>query len=102
MITTFVQALMGAEADAVCGARVRRPVAARADQHPQRLPASGLGHPRRHRRVGDPEARYMSCQVAGVGVQDHRRPVGRLPVTEGGELLRRSRLFFSRPHADGL
>ena len=55
MITTFVEALMGAEADAVCGAEygVR---SERTHEHPQRLPASGVGHPRRHDRVGDPEA----------------------------------------------
>ena len=55
MITTFVQALMGAEADAVCGAEYG--VRSRgAHQHPQRLPAPGLGHPRRHDRAGDPQA----------------------------------------------
>ena len=55
MLTTFINTLMSAEADAVCGAEYgeRQPGA---DQRPQRLPAPGLRHPRRHPGRGDPEA----------------------------------------------
>jgi transposase-like protein len=55
LLRVFVQALMSADADAVCNAPyggAQRP----AQQHPQRLPATRLGHPDRHDRVGDPEA----------------------------------------------
>ena len=47
MLHTFVQALMSAEADAICGAPYgeRSPGA---DQLPQRLPDPGLRHPHRH------------------------------------------------------
>ena len=50
MVQTFVEALMGAEADAVCGAAYGERSDG-ADQHPQRLPAPGLGHPGRHDRA---------------------------------------------------
>ena len=55
MLTTFIDTLMSAEADAVCGAAVRRAQPG-AGQHPQRLPAPRLRHPRRHPGRGDPEA----------------------------------------------
>jgi len=46
MLSTFVQALMSAEANASCGARMAS--AARSDQLPQRPPDPGLRHPHRH------------------------------------------------------
>ena len=51
---------MGAEADAVCGAEygVRSDGA---DQHAQRVPAAGVGHPGRHDRAGDPETAYRAA-----------------------------------------
>ena len=54
MLSTFIQALMGAEADAVCGAGYGERSAG-AGQLPQRVPAPGLRHPGRHHRRGDPE-----------------------------------------------
>ena len=53
MVQTFAEALMSADADSVCGAgyRQRSP-----QQHPQRLSASGVGHPRRQHRPGYPQA----------------------------------------------
>src|SRR4051812_6922601 len=55
LLKTFVEALMGAEADAVCGAgyreRQRGP-----GELAQRLPGAGVGHPRRHRRAGHSQA----------------------------------------------
>ena len=55
MLSTFVQALMSAEADAICGAPYgeRSPGA---DQLPQRLPDPGLRHPHRHDGGRDPQA----------------------------------------------
>ena len=50
MVQTFAEALMGAEADAVCGAGYGE----RSDgagEHPQRVPAAGLGHPGREHRA---------------------------------------------------
>ena len=55
MLTTFINTLMSAEADAVCGAEYGEPEPG-AGQHPQRLPAPRLRHPRRHPGRGDPEA----------------------------------------------
>lgn len=55
LLKTFVEALMGAEADAVCGAAYGQRTPERVNS-PERLPAAGLGHPRRHRRAGDPQA----------------------------------------------
>ena len=54
MVKQFAEALMSAEADAAVRRRLRAAVRA-AGQLAQRLPAAGLGHPRRHRRAGDPE-----------------------------------------------
>jgi hypothetical protein len=54
MVKTFAEALMSAEADAVCGGTLRA-TQRRTHEPAQRLPAPGLGHPRRHGRVGDPE-----------------------------------------------
>ena len=55
MVTTFAEALMGAEADAVCGA----PFGVRSEERVNtrngyRRP--GVGHPGRQHRAGDPEA----------------------------------------------
>src|SRR4051812_45753193 len=54
MLTTFINTLMSAEADAVCGAEYG--ARSRADQQPQRLPVPGVRHPRRHASGGDPQA----------------------------------------------
>ena len=55
MLQTFAEALMSADADAVCGAGYgqRGPGP---EEHPQRLPARRVGYPRRVDRSGDPEA----------------------------------------------
>lgn len=50
LLATFIHALMGAEADALCGTQCR------ADQFPQRVPAAPIRHPRRHFGVGDSQA----------------------------------------------
>ena len=55
MLTTFINTLMSAEADAVCGAAYGE-IEPGADQRPQRLPAPRVRHPRRHPRRRDPEA----------------------------------------------
>ena len=55
MLSTFVQALMSAEADAICGAAYGERVRG-ADQLPQRLPDPGLRHPDRHDGGRDPQA----------------------------------------------
>jgi len=55
MVQDFAQALMGAEADALCGAGY-------GERSPERvnirkwLPRARLGYPRRHDRARDPEA----------------------------------------------
>jgi putative transposase len=54
MLTTFIDTLMSAEADAVCGAdygQQRVP-----DQRAQRLPGPGVRYPRQHPRPCDSEA----------------------------------------------
>ena len=53
--SAFINTLLSAEADAVCGAEygTRQPGA---DQPPQRLPAPRLRHPGRHPRRRDPQA----------------------------------------------
>ena len=55
MLQTFAEALMSADADAVCGAGYGQRNPDRTNT-PQRLPAPRLGHPRRVDRSGDPEA----------------------------------------------
>src|SRR3954451_7982907 len=55
MLSTFVQALMSAEADAVCGADYGSRSVERGNRR-NGYWGSGVGHPRRHRRAGDPEA----------------------------------------------
>ena len=50
MLTTFINALMSAEADAVCGAPYGMPAPDRVER-PQRLPAPGLRHPGRDART---------------------------------------------------
>jgi putative transposase len=56
LLTTFVNALLSAQADAVCGAGYGE-TDARADQLPQRLPALGPGHPGRDPRRPVPKLR---------------------------------------------
>src|SRR5581483_5970 len=53
MLTTFINTLMSAEADAVCGAPYGLPGPHRVNV---RVPAPGLRHPGREAGRGDPEA----------------------------------------------
>ena len=55
MLATFMNTLMSAEADAVCGAPYGTSSPDRVNV-PQRVPPPGLRHPGRHDRRGDPEA----------------------------------------------
>jgi Transposase, Mutator family len=56
MVKQFAEALMAAEADAVCGAGYRERSSERVNsRNGYRLPATGLGHPRGQHRAGDPE-----------------------------------------------
>ena len=55
LVEHTVNALLSADADALCGARYGERVRA-AHQPPQRLPRAALGHPRRHHRPADPQA----------------------------------------------
>ena len=55
MVSTFAEALMGAEADAVCGAPFGERSSERTNTR-NGLPAPRVGHPRRLDRAGDPEA----------------------------------------------
>ncbi len=55
MVKTFTDALMSAEADAMCNAEYGQVSEGRV-QPPQRLPPAGVGHPRRNRRTRDPQA----------------------------------------------
>src|SRR4051812_29865762 len=55
MLTTFINTLMSAEADAVCGAEYGARSPERTNIR-KRLPAAGVRHPRRHASGGDPEA----------------------------------------------
>ena len=59
MLSYVREALMSAEADAICDA----PYGVRSSEreHPQRLPAPGLGYPRGHHRRRDPEAAAWQC-----------------------------------------
>ena len=58
MMTTFLNTLMSAEADAICGAPYGTP--ARAQQRAQRLPATRVRHAHRHVGAGDPKLRSGS------------------------------------------
>ena len=55
LLGTFINTLLSAEADAVCGAEYGTAQPG-AGQPPQRLPAPRLRHPRRHPGRGDPQA----------------------------------------------
>ena len=55
LLATFIHTLMGAEADALCGAGYGA-AQHRADQSAQRLPAPPIRHPHRHIGSGDPQA----------------------------------------------
>jgi len=55
MVKTFAEALMSAEADAVCGGAARR-VEPGAGQPAQWVSAAGVGYPGWDSRAGDPEA----------------------------------------------
>ena len=55
LLGTFINTLLSAEADAVCGAEYGTGQPG-AGQPPQRLPAPGLRHPRRHDGRRDPQA----------------------------------------------
>ena len=55
LLSTFINTLLSAEADAVCGAAYGAAQPG-AGQPPQRLPAPRLRHPRRHHGRGDPQA----------------------------------------------
>ena len=73
MVKPFADALMSAEADAVCGAEYGQ----RSDERvnsAQRLPGAGVGHPRRHGRAGDPEAAH---RVVLPGLAAGAPPPGR-------------------------
>jgi hypothetical protein len=55
MVRSFAEELMGADADAVCGAPIWGGLPG-ADQSPQRVPDPPVGHPSRVYRSTDPEA----------------------------------------------
>ena len=55
LLSTFIAALMSAEADALCGGRLWR-TQYLAVQSPQRVSVSGFRYPHRHHRRGDPQA----------------------------------------------
>ena len=55
LLATFIHTLMGAEADALCGAGYGA-TQHRTDQSAQRLPATPIRHPHRHIGSGDPQA----------------------------------------------
>src|SRR5947207_8262285 len=54
MVKTFAEALMSAEADAICGAPYGQRSEDRTNQR-NGYPAPGVGHEGRHGRAGDPE-----------------------------------------------
>ena len=65
LLSTFIDALLSAEADAVCGAGWGQ-ASAGAGQPAQRLPAPGPGHPGRHdRRRGAQAARRARTSPSG-------------------------------------
>jgi hypothetical protein len=80
MMTTFLNTLMSAEADAICGAPVRHQQS-RAQQRPQRLPAAGVRHPHRHVGAGDPEA---AVRVVLPGLAARAPPPRRGGADHGG------------------
>ena len=55
LLATFIHTLMGAEADALCGAGYGER-STEAHQLPQRVPAPPIRHPHRHIGSGDPKA----------------------------------------------
>ena len=55
LLATFIHTLMGAEADALCGAGYGERSAERTNS-PQRVPAPPIRHPHRHVGSGDPQA----------------------------------------------
>jgi len=69
MVSTFAQALMSGCRGCLWG-RLRG-AQRTAHQHPQRLPGSGVGHPRRQYRAGDPEAAQGSYFLDWL--LEHRR-----------------------------
>ena len=83
MLTTFINTLMSAEADAVCGAATAS--AARSGSTSQRLPPPRLRHPRRHPGRRDPEA-ALGLLLPGLAAR--APPPGRSgPDQRGGDLL---------------
>ena len=80
MLSTFVQALMSAEADAICGAAYGDPQSG-ADQLPQRLPDPGLRHPDRHDGGRDPQA---AGGLLLPGLAAGAAPAGRAGADHGG------------------
>jgi len=55
LLATFINTLMSAEADAVCGAAYGATSPERTNRR-NGYQATGVRHPRRHTRAGDPEA----------------------------------------------
>jgi hypothetical protein len=76
MVKTMAEALMSAEADAVCGGRVRAAFG-RARQPAERVSGAEVGHPRREGRAFDSEAavRLLLSRVA-VGTPPSRAGSG--------------------------
>ena len=83
LLKTFVDALMAAEADAVCGAPYGETVTG-SGELPQRVPAAGVGHPGGHARVGDSEA---SDRVVLPGLAAGAAPPSRACPDHGGDDL---------------
>src|SRR3954463_6939249 len=79
MLTTFINTLMSAEADAVCGAEYGTRSAERT-KSPQRLPGPRVRHPGRHPSGGDSQAAQRQllprlaarAPPAGRAGADHR------------------------------
>src|SRR5688500_5834445 len=84
LLTTFVNTLMSAEADAVCGAAYGTVTEERVNRR-NGLPGPGVRHPRRHDRAGDPEAAsgHLLPGVAAGAPQAGRRGTHE----RGGDLL---------------
>jgi putative transposase len=71
MLTTFINTLMSAEADAVCGAGYGERSDSRTNTR-NGLPAPRFRHPRRHDRCGDPEA-ALGVLFPGLLLERRRR-----------------------------